>query len=88
MLTSAIVRNVPTGPFLLVNMAFGVSNAKFRDYWIGMGLGIIPKIALVAFAGRSLLAALQGNILIALLEDAGEHPMVRHEAAEALGLDL
>ncbi len=67
MLTSAIVRNVPTGPFLLVNMAFGVSNAKFSDYWIGMGLGIIPKIALVAFAGRSLLAALQGNILIALL---------------------
>jgi deoxyhypusine monooxygenase len=25
------------------------------------------------------------DILIALLEDAGEHPMVRHEAAEALG---
>lgn len=64
---SAIVRNVPTGPFLIVNMAFGVSNAKFRDYWIGMGIGIIPKIALIAFAGRSLLAALQGNLGIAVL---------------------
>ncbi|MFN4025195.1 MAG: TVP38/TMEM64 family protein [Hyphomonas sp.] len=64
---SAFVRNVPTGPFLIVNMAFGVSNAKFRDYWIGMGIGIIPKIALIAFAGRSLLAALQGNLGIAVL---------------------
>ena len=67
LVTSAIVRNVPTGPFLLVNMAFGVSSAKFRDFWIGMGIGIIPKIALVAFAGRSLLAALQGNLGIAIL---------------------
>ncbi|PKP82938.1 MAG: TVP38/TMEM64 family protein [Alphaproteobacteria bacterium HGW-Alphaproteobacteria-18] len=67
LVTSALVRNVPTGPFLLVNMAFGVSNATFRDFWIGLGLGIIPKIALIAFAGRSLLAALQGNLGIALL---------------------
>lgn len=67
LVTSALVRNVPTGPFLLVNMAFGVSNAKFRDYWIGLGLGVVPKIALIAFAGRSLLAALQGNLLIAVL---------------------
>lgn len=70
LVASAIVRNVPTGPFLIVNMAFAVSNATFRDYWIGMGLGIIPKIALVAFAGRSLLAALQGNLAIALLAAA------------------
>jgi len=68
---SAIVRNVPAGPFLIVNMAFGVSDAKFRDYWIGMGLGIIPKIALVAFAGRSILAALQGNLGIAILAACG-----------------
>ncbi|MFN7054468.1 TVP38/TMEM64 family protein [Hyphomonas sp.] len=68
---SAIVRNVPAGPFLIVNMAFGVSEAKFRDYWIGMGLGIIPKIALVAFAGKSIFAALQGNLLLALAAAAG-----------------
>ena len=67
LVTSAIVRNVPTGPFLLVNMAFGVSNATFRDFWLGLGLGIIPKIALIAFAGRSLLAALQGNLVMAIL---------------------
>jgi uncharacterized membrane protein YdjX (TVP38/TMEM64 family) len=68
---SAIVRNVPAGPFLLVNMAFGVSEAKFRDYWIGMAIGIIPKIALVAFAGKSIVAALQGNLMLALGAAAG-----------------
>lgn len=64
---SAVVRNVPTGPLLLVNMAFGVSHARFLPYWAGMGVGTIPKIILVAFAGRSLLAALQGNPVTAIL---------------------
>lgn len=63
---SALVRIMPSGPFLIVNMAFGVSHAKFRDYWMGMGLGILPKIALIAFAGRSLFAAIEGNPLIAV----------------------
>ena len=64
---SAVVRNVPTGPLLLVNMAFGVSHARFLPFWAGMGLGTIPKIVLVAFAGRSLLAALSGNPVTAIL---------------------
>jgi uncharacterized membrane protein YdjX (TVP38/TMEM64 family) len=64
---SAVVRNVPTGPLLLVNMAFGVSHARFLPFWAGMGLGTIPKIILVAFAGRSLLAALSGNPVTAIL---------------------
>lgn len=65
LLASAVVRNIPAGPFVLVNMAFGISHARFIDYWIGMGLGILPKIALIAFAGRSLLAVLEGNVLLA-----------------------
>lgn len=90
LVTSAIVRNVPTGPFLLVNMAFGVSSAKFRDFWIGMGIGVLPKIALVAFAGRSVLAALQGNLGIAVLTAlaavavyAGGYVYFRRRAARA-----
>ncbi|MCA8902917.1 MAG: TVP38/TMEM64 family protein [Hyphomonas sp.] len=63
---SAVVRNVPTGPFLLVNMAFGVSRARFWPYLAGMGLGSLPKILLIAFAGRSLMAALQGNMMTAI----------------------
>lgn len=64
---SAVVRNVPTGPFLIVNMAFGISEAKFLHYWIGMAIGILPKIALVAFAGQSLMAALRGSPWMAVL---------------------
>ncbi|KCZ53011.1 TVP38/TMEM64 family protein [Hyphomonas pacifica] len=66
MMTSAIVRNVPAGPALIVNMAFGVSHAKFLHYWAGMAVGIIPKIALIAFAGQSLFAAFKGNPLTAI----------------------
>ncbi|NBC20401.1 MAG: TVP38/TMEM64 family protein [Alphaproteobacteria bacterium] len=62
---SAIVRNVPTGPFLLVNMVFGVSHARFTHYLAGMGIGILPKIALVAFAGTSIMSAFEGQPLLA-----------------------
>lgn len=64
---SAIVRNVPTGPFVVVNMAFGVSTARYSHFLAGMALGILPKIALVAFAGQSLMAALRGSPWIAAL---------------------
>ena len=62
---SAIVRNVPTGPFLLVNMIFGVSHAKFSHYLAGMAVGVLPKIALVAFAGTSIMSAFEGQPLMA-----------------------
>ena len=62
---SAIVRNVPTGPFLIVNMAFGAVRANFLGYLAGMAVGIIPKILLVTFAGQSLMAAMRGSPLIA-----------------------
>ena len=65
--TSALVRNVPTGPFIMVNMAFGVSTAKYRNFALGMAVGILPKLALIAFAGQSLFAALKGNPGVAIL---------------------
>lgn len=65
-LASAIVRNVPTGPFLLVNMVFGVSHARFSHFLSGLALGVLPKIALVAFAGTSILQALDGRPLLAV----------------------
>ncbi len=64
---SAIVRSVPSGPFLVVNMAFGLSEAKFSHFFAGMALGILPKMALIAFAGESLYSALRGNPVMALL---------------------
>ncbi|MCI4645025.1 MAG: VTT domain-containing protein [Hyphomonadaceae bacterium] len=62
---SAIVRNVPTGPFLLVNMIFGVTRARFSHYIAGMAVGVLPKIALVAFAGTSIMSAFEGQPLVA-----------------------
>ena len=64
---SAIVRNVPTGPFLVVNMMFGAVRARFVDYLGGLALGLVPKIALVAFGLQAIQAALQGNIWLAIL---------------------
>ncbi len=66
LLASAIVRTVPAGPFLIVNMVFGASAAKFRDYWIGMGLGILPKIALVAVGWKTAVSAFEGNPVTAI----------------------
>lgn len=62
---SAIVRNVPTGPFLLVNMVFGVSRARFTHYLAGLAIGVLPKITLVAFAGTSIMSAFDGQPLLA-----------------------
>jgi len=62
--TSFMVRLVPTGPFLLVNMAAGVSRMTLPAFLGGTALGIIPKIAAVAFLGQSLLGALQGQPVV------------------------
>ena len=58
---SLIVRLVPSAPFIVVNMAAGVTPMRFADFLIGTGIGIVPKIALTAFAGNSIVQALKGG---------------------------
>ncbi|WP_140984755.1 TVP38/TMEM64 family protein [Asticcacaulis tiandongensis] len=53
-MASFIIRNVPSGPFIVVNMAFGVSHASFWAFLSGCALGVIPKNVLVALFGSSL----------------------------------
>ncbi|MEM9668145.1 MAG: VTT domain-containing protein [Pseudomonadota bacterium] len=65
-LASAIVRNVPAGPFLLVNMAFGASGARWLPYFGGLVLGTIPKTALIAFAGEGIASTFAGSPLAGL----------------------
>src|SRR5690606_13164165 len=60
-LASMIVRLVPSAPFIVVNMAAGVTPMRLRDFVAGTGLGIVPKIALTTFAGASLVRALRGQ---------------------------
>jgi uncharacterized membrane protein YdjX (TVP38/TMEM64 family) len=58
---SLIVRLVPSAPFIVVNMAAGVTPMRVFDFVAGTGLGIIPKIALTAFAGNSLARVMKGQ---------------------------
>lgn len=58
---SFIIRNVPSAPFIVVNMAFGAVKANFLGYLAGCAVGILPKTALVAFFGGSFMAAVKGD---------------------------
>jgi uncharacterized membrane protein YdjX (TVP38/TMEM64 family) len=60
-LASLIVRLVPSAPFIVVNMAAGVTPMRLFDFAAGTAIGIIPKIALTAFAGNSIVQALKGG---------------------------
>jgi uncharacterized membrane protein YdjX (TVP38/TMEM64 family) len=60
-LASLIVRLVPSAPFIVVNMAAGVTPMKVFDFAAATAVGIIPKIALTAFAGNSIVQALKGG---------------------------
>jgi uncharacterized membrane protein YdjX (TVP38/TMEM64 family) len=61
-LASLIVRLVPSAPFIVVNMAAGVTPMRARDFVAGTGIGIVPKIALTAFAGASIVQMMRGEI--------------------------
>ena len=61
-LASLIVRLVPSAPFIVVNMAAGVTPMRARDFVAGTGIGIVPKIALTAFAGASIVQLMQGDV--------------------------
>jgi uncharacterized membrane protein YdjX (TVP38/TMEM64 family) len=60
-LASLIVRLVPSAPFIVVNMAAGVTPMRAREFMAGTALGIIPKIALTAFSGAAVLQAMNGG---------------------------
>ncbi|MEL6372109.1 MAG: VTT domain-containing protein [Pseudomonadota bacterium] len=48
---SAVIRVVPSAPFIVVNAAAGAAHIPLWKYWLGTGFGIIPKIAIVAVLG-------------------------------------
>ena len=50
-LASGLVRVVPSAPFIVVNAAAGAAHLPLWKYWVGTGVGIVPKIALVAVIG-------------------------------------
>ena len=56
-------------------MAAGVTPIRFRDFASGTAIGILPKIALTAFAGNSVVQALRGggiqHVAVLVLAAAG-----------------
>jgi uncharacterized membrane protein YdjX (TVP38/TMEM64 family) len=60
-MATLIVRQVPSAPFIVVNMAAGVTPMSIWAFTFGTALGIIPKIALTAFAGNSVVQAMRGG---------------------------
>ena len=61
LMASLIVRLAPSAPFIVVNMAAGVTPMRLADFAIGTAIGISPKIALTAFAGASVVKGLSGG---------------------------
>jgi uncharacterized membrane protein YdjX (TVP38/TMEM64 family) len=60
-IASLVVRLVPSAPFIVVNMAAGVTPMRWAAFAAGTGIGIVPKIVLTAFAGHSAAQALRGG---------------------------
>jgi uncharacterized membrane protein YdjX (TVP38/TMEM64 family) len=58
---SFMIRNVPSAPFIVVNMAFGATRANFGLFLAGCALGVLPKTALVAFFGGAVVSAVSGD---------------------------
>ncbi|WP_417495210.1 TVP38/TMEM64 family protein [Maricaulis sp.] len=67
LLASMIVRWVPSGPFIVVNMGFGIARTPYWAFGLGTLLGTGPKLLVVALAGQSILAMMsEGQLLLGL----------------------
>ena len=62
-MTSLVVRLVPTGPAILVNLAAGVSRMKFLHFAGGTAIGIIPKIVVVCLISQGLVSGLSNSLM-------------------------
>ncbi len=54
LVSSMLVRVIPSAPFIVVNMIAGVARVPYWKFALGTGIGIIPKAAVIAFLGGSL----------------------------------
>ena len=67
LLASMLVRWVPSGPFIMVNMGFGVARTPYWAFALGTAMGTGPKIIVVGLLGRSITAILsEGRVLLGL----------------------
>ncbi|GGX60585.1 TVP38/TMEM64 family protein [Litorimonas cladophorae] len=62
-MTSLVIRLVPTGPAILVNLAAGVSRMKFSHFATGTAIGIVPKIVVIAMISQGIISGLSGSVM-------------------------
>jgi len=62
-LWSFVVRLVPTGPFVLVNFAAGVSSIRYPSFITGTALGIIPKILVMALIAKGVFVGMDRQLM-------------------------
>ena len=55
-LSSALVRNIPSAPFIVLNVAAGASPMSSAKFVIGTAIGILPKIVFISLIGTGALA--------------------------------
>lgn len=57
-LSSVLVRNVPSGPFIVINVAAGASVMSSAKFILGTAIGILPKIIFISLIGTGALVLL------------------------------
>lgn len=89
-LAAAIIRLVPSGPFIVVNVAAGTSHMAFWRFFLGTALGTLPKILAIALVGGGIVDLLAtqdpvqlGMIAAGLALWLGIGWMVRHRFLSA-----
>ena len=60
-------RLIPLFPFNVLNFGFGLSKVKFRDFFIGTLIGIIPGTFAYVYLGSSLTDIFSTNFAIAII---------------------
>ena len=69
--TVIFLRLVPVFPFNFLNFALGVTEVKFKDYFWGTAIGMIPGTIAFVYFGESLKMLSIYNILFAVLAIVG-----------------
>ena len=93
-LSVIVLRNLPIGPFIVVNVLSGATRVRYTDYILGTAIGIIPPLLVVTLGaqrflnalqhpGPKSLAALAATIIIVVLALAWLRHRLRHVAETA-----
>ncbi len=61
-LSAMMVRIVPSAPFVVVNMALGLTTTPYAAFLAGTAIGIIPKTAMIALLGKVVERARAGDL--------------------------